>query len=490
MAAIITEKFRVNNAKQFKEDFGEAASSTYIFIGRPYLWGTDDTVVTPVDSIDDEIDAWSDMIAMKKIASGDVSHGLVRRDWTSGVSYDEYRHNYSSSNTAPASGATNLYDARFYVVTEDYNVYKCIRTGRDSSGTVVASTVKPTGTDPANLVSTSDSGAASGRGYLWKYMYSISASDVIKFVTNDFIPVKTLGAQTEIDGETGLGSAAADDGSAQWDVENQAVDGAILHVNVVNGGSGYNNGTYTSVPIKGDGSSGACTVVVASNAISYVTVTTAGTGYKRAQINISDITGIGSGSNGSLEPIISPVIGHGADPIQELGGNYVVVNSRLEFAEGSGDFPTDNDFRRIGLIQDPFEDGTTTVATASTLATYSQMTLDGVANLSVDDIILNASADGSGVAVARVVSINSSTNVVSFLPVANSDGGYEDFSAADDIYINNSGSISDSTNDVDSVSSSFPEAERYSGQVMYIENRGAVSRAADQIEDIKLIIEM
>ena len=36
MAAIITEKFRTHSAKQFIEDFGEAASSTYMFIGRSY----------------------------------------------------------------------------------------------------------------------------------------------------------------------------------------------------------------------------------------------------------------------------------------------------------------------------------------------------------------------------------------------------------------------------------------------------------------------
>ena len=42
MAAIITEKFRTHSAKQFIEDFGESASSTYMFIGRSYPW-TDDT---------------------------------------------------------------------------------------------------------------------------------------------------------------------------------------------------------------------------------------------------------------------------------------------------------------------------------------------------------------------------------------------------------------------------------------------------------------
>ena len=35
-----------------------------------------------------------------------------------------------------------------------------------------------------------------------------------------------------------------------------------------------------------------------------------------------------------------------------------------------------------------------------------------------------------------------------------------------------------------------PEMTRFTGQILYVENRGAVSRAADQIEDIKLIIEM
>ena len=276
------------------------------------------------------------MIALKKVAPSDVSHGLVRRNWTTGTSYDEYQHDISTSNTAVASGATNLYDSRFYVITDEYHVYKCIRTGRDSSGAVVNSTVKPTGTSPTTLVETSDTGAAGGRGYLWKYMYTIGASDTIKFVTNDFIPVKTLGAQTEVDGETGIGSAASDDGSSLWDVENQAVDGAVHHIEVTNGGSGYNDNDYTSVAILGDGQNGECTVHVSGNVVTHITVTTPGSGYKRASIDINGITGIGSGANATAKVIISPLYGHGANPVEELGGNYVIVNSRLEFNEGAG----------------------------------------------------------------------------------------------------------------------------------------------------------
>ena len=180
--------------------------------------------------------------------------------------------------------------------------------------------------------------------------------------------------------------------------------------------------------------------------------------------------------------MISPQYGHGANPVEELGGNFVMVNSRLEFAEGSGDFPTDNDFRRIGLIQDPFSTGTT-VATGTNYAAYHKMTLSSVTGLAVDDEIRDASADGSGVAVSKILSITG--NVVSHIPQANNAGGYVNFSATDTVF---KGASSIGT--VSSVDSTFPEIVKYSGNIMYVENRGAVTRAADQIEDIKLIIQM
>ena len=486
MAAIITEKFRTHNAKQFKEDFssGETASSTYIFIGRSFAWPNDAVPTAPANSVGEELDAWSDMIALKKVPTGDVTHGLVRYNWTENVTYDEYQHDVSATNTSTATAASNIYDSRFYVMTEEYNVYKCIRTGRDSNGAVIASTVKPTGTNATTVVETADTGRGTGRGYQWKYMYSISASDVIKFVTNDFIPVKTIGAQTEIFGTNGvLGVTAANDSTAQWQVENSAVDGAVLHVVVTAGGSGYTNGdgAYENVDIDGDGSLGKCTVHVSGGVITHVTVTTQGSGYRRASIDIA--AAVSGGTGAVAKVIISPLIGHGADPVEELGGNYIIINSRFEFGEGGGDFPTDNDFRRIGLVQDPFKKGQTVVGSDTSMTAYSQMTLSNAAGLSPDDIIKDSGTDGVGVAVSRIVSINGT--VISQIPVANSEGGYATFANADSVYLGAA-----LIGNVSSVDASHPEVEHYSGNIMYIENRGAVSRAADQIEDIKLIIEM
>ena len=126
MAAIITEKFRTHSAKQFIEDFGESASSTYMFIGRSFPWTDDTSPPTPANSVGENMDAFSDMVALKKVSSADVTHAVSRKNWTSGTTYDEYDHTISATNTSSGSSATNLYDSNFYVITDEYNVYKCI----------------------------------------------------------------------------------------------------------------------------------------------------------------------------------------------------------------------------------------------------------------------------------------------------------------------------------------------------------------------------
>ena len=477
MAAIITEKFRLHNAKEFKQSATETGNAMYMFIGRPLSWTDDNNPPTPVDSLNDEYDAYANMVALKKVSSTDVSHAIIRRDWTSGTAYDEYRHNYTSSNTA-TSGASTLWASTFYVVTSDYNVYKVISNNGGAN-----STVMPTGTS-TSILTTAD-------GYKWKFMYSISASDVIKFVTSDFIPVKTIGAKAAVDGDVGgLGSAASDDNSAQWDVENGATDGTIEHARVTTGGSNYGSDGTSNVAISGDGTSGQLTVTVSSGAITAVAINAVGSGYSVASIDNSLLQTATSstGTGASFDIIISPKNGHGADPVEELGGNYVIANSRLEYAEGSGDFPTDNDFRQIGLIVNPTDAGGNTLSTATTLSALNRLTFNSGATMPVvDDTIANAASVVSGTAVGKVVSIDSTNRYIYFLPSADSVGNFNSFSATNTIFV---GSTSKGVISSGGVSGAYPEVSRNSGDIVYLENRGAVARAADQIEDIKLIIEM
>ena len=481
MAAIITEKFRLHNAKEFKQSATESGNAMYMFIGRPMSWTDDTNPPTPVDSLNDEYDAYANMTALKKVSSTDVSHAIIRRDWTAQTVYDEYRHNYTSSNTAN-SGATTLWASTFYVVTSDYNVYKVI-----SNNNGAQSTVMPTGTS-TNILETAD-------GYKWKFMYSISASDVIKFVTSDFIPVKTIGRKEAVEGDVaGLGSAADDDNSAQWDVEEAAIDGSIVHARVTAGGSysGASDNTY-NVAISGDGTGGQLQVTVSSGAITAVTINAAGSGYSVASIDdnlLKTAIGASSGSGAVFDVIISPKNGHGSDAVEELGGNYVIVNSRLEYAEGSGDFPTDNDFRQIGLIVNPTNAGGHTLSSATTLSALNAFTLASGATMpNVDDYIARAGTVVENTPVGRVVSVDSTNRIIYYLPAVDAVGDFNDFTTGNVFAGSSLGSLS-SIGTISSVSSSFPEVRRNSGDIVYLENRGAVARAADQIEDIKLIIEM
>ncbi len=491
MAAIITEKFRLNNAKSFVEEVGE--NNPYTFIGRGHAWADDSSPPTPVDSPNDEFDAYRNMVALKQISASDATHAIVRRDWTDGTQYDEYRHNYSSGNTA-ATGATTLWDSLFYVVTEDYNVYKCIANGTaDQTAAERAhnvSTEKPDHTTLATPTEADD--------YQWKYMYSISASDVIKFVTNDFIPVKTLGAKQAVDGslaDGGLNATGSNDGSAQWDVENGAVDGALDRVRIRSVGSGLTNGTYTTKTVYGDGTGGRCTVTVDGNEVVNAVITTAGTGYTYAYLLASDVSGPvnqpadGTSTSPNIEFIIGPKHGHGADAVEELGGNYVILNSRLEYAEGAGDFPTDNDFRQIGVIFNPTNYGADTLFTDATGKAYKTMELVSTAFSAptVDTIIRNANPEIASTAVGVVISVDSTTRIISYLPYPNEAGNITDFGNNQAIF-----SASSTAHGTTKTSAAIvnEDIKRHSGDIIYLENRGAVSRASDQIEDIKLIVEM
>jgi hypothetical protein len=503
MAAIITEKFRTHNAKQFIEDFSESGQSNYVFIGRSHDWTDENDPPAPANSESEEIAAFEDMIALKKVISTDISHGLVRYDWTTNTKYDEWRDNYSASNTTNVTGVSNFFDGRGYVITDEFKVYKCLRTGTNSSNATIVSDKKPTSVSSTVPEVTADTGASGGGlGYMWKFMYAVTASDVIKFVTNDFIPVKTLGAKSAVVGSGtngGFGTTATDDGSAQWDVENASVDGQIYHYVVTAAGSGYSNGstgTFTvDVNVEGDGSGAVATLSFDSGALDYVTHKSGtgswGTGYKRASFPAitSAITGITAGTGATIHAVISPIHGHGANPIEEMGGNYAIVNSRLEFGEGLGDFPTDNDFRRIGLIKNPIQSSDGTISGMTSMTATNTLTVASGTNISVDDLLQDQAADAVTTAKVRVVS-KSGANLKT-LPVVNAGGEYVAFANSDQVFVNGSNTKStDVTGTGVSANAAHPEMTRFTGQILYVENRGAVTRAADQIEDIKLIIEM
>jgi len=424
MASIVTSKFRVHNAQQFAESFSEASNTImYLFIGKNTTFPDDNNPPTPVNSTANiEFTPWRDMYAAKRITTADVTHAVPRYDWTSGTTYDQYDDQ-----------DTNLLEDDFYVMTEDYNVYKCL-----FNAGATASTTKPTG------VSTSPFTTADG--YIWKYMYTVTTAKALKFLTNDYIPVQQLDT---------------DDGTDQWDVQAAAVDGGIHVVKVTSGGSGY--ATAPAVTITGDGTGATANSTIVANTVTRVTITAAGTGYTRASVAFASGTA-------AATAIISPKGGHGADAVEELGGKYIMLNVRLDGTE-SNTFSTANEFRQVGIVRDPYLYGTTTRAVASSFRQSYKYQLSGISGtFTLDETITSGSNTASAV---EFTTPNLFTTLPLNLPFANTASVSGGTSGA-------SGTIAVITT---------PGLQPYTGDIIYVENRVPISRAADQIEDVKLIIQ-
>ena len=363
------------------------------------------------------------MFGAKRIQSTDVTHAIDRYNWTSGTVYDQYDDQ-----------DTNITDDDFYVITDEYNVYKCL-----FNAVATASTTKPTGVSTAPFT-TAD-------GYIWKYMYTVTTANALKFLTNDYIPVQTL---------------ASDDGTDQWDVQAAAVNGGIHVIKVVSGGSGY--ATAPAVTITGDGTGATANSTIVANVITRVTIITPGTGYTRATVAFA------SGA-ATANAIISPRGGHGADAIEELGGKFVMINSRLDGSE-SNTISTANEFRQVGLVRDPTLFGTTTRATASSFRQTFRYTVANTGNYTLDEIVT------SGSNTAFVVEWDATNSLLYTTKPLNSN-----FANGATI----TGGSSGTSRTITAISTA--SLEPYSGDLLYVENRVPIARATDQIEDVKLIIQ-
>jgi hypothetical protein len=332
----------------------------------------------------------------------------------------------------------------------------------------------------------------------------MSASEVEKYLSTDFMPVSTDST-----------------------VSSAATDGSIVSLKVT-AGSGYTDGTYYAA-VYGDGtsqgtSSGAIVRITVSSGViagfgltagADTTVHDAGAGYTYGTVNLASgytfsdsslasASAMG-GSGGSVEIFVSPKGGHGYDAVSELGGHYVVLNATMAQAEND-DITTENDFRRVGLVVDPYNYGTTTVASSSTIRQTYAMHLTTVSGTFDVDERLTQESTG---AIGKVVEWDSSLNIIYYQQERFGDygtngttGAYVAFSGANQI----TGATSGATGTPDAGSDSAvtlaggttltfsdgyanPDLEPDSGKIIYLENRKPISRSSDQTEDIKLIVE-
>ncbi len=501
MADLITREFRIHNAEQFKEQFTEsAADNIYLFIGKPRAW-PNDAEPPALSSTINEIyyTPYETMVAMKKIVGSDVSYSAPRYNWTSGTVYAQY------------NSTTDFFASQFYVVTDEFKVYKCL--GNNAGATSVN---KPTSTSTSTFT-TADS-------YVWKYMMTLNAADAVKFLTTDYFPVKTL---------------AADDGSLQWDVQAATVRGTIEYAGITTPGSAYVshtanvvsattntvtltagasavNSTYNNYAIYiasgtgagqirtisgyvgatriatlsanwttnpdatsvylvsprvvsvGNGTLFSAYSTVNAGAIASIVIINKGINYSQIALTIVGQTGTGAVIYGSL----SPVYGHGKNAVDELYAHNVTINITLTGAEASL-IPIGNDFRVVGLIANPkLTANTAANATALIYDMTTAFNFSGATGTFTNDEVITGATSGATAVVVK-------TNTLTQIAVNQLTGNF-----VDDEIITGGTSLTSAT----LTTKVLPLVDKYSGRVMYVRNQSPVYRSSSQIEDFRVTV--
>jgi len=522
MAKVISANFRIHNAEQFVEALSETtATNLYMFIGGPVVWPDESTPPTPSDSVANTAYAhWRDMISAKKLDGSDVSQIVKRYNWTTNTAYTAY----TDTNA-------DLYSNTFYVVTTSDHVYKCVQNNINSGN----STSQPTGTS-TKIIETDD-------GYKWKYLYTISPEDKLKFVTTDYVPVQKVGS--------------VDDGSNQFNVEDIAIDGAVDIINKTANGTSFlfDEGTLASVQntsvitlaasanttdgiyvnstvyitnnasrgeqsvisaydgaqrratlvnafsvlantssgyqlaptanVNGDGSAAKARCIGNSGTqVTKIEITKVGSSYTTANVTVYGNASHGSGATGTV--IIGPPGGHGSNAPVELGGHYVIVNARLSGNEDSK-FATSCDYRKVGLLRDPKQYSNVEAFFTGAQADQTfTLTLTGVTgtfgyppSTANDEVIYQGGTLGSSTANGTFVDFRDGNKI----RITDVLGTFVANSTVNTITGNTSGG----TATVSTIAT--PDMKRYSGEILYIENRAAITRSEDQLEDIKLVLE-
>ena len=544
MSAFVTDQFRIFNAGNFVDSVLDTNNSYYVFLGlsnptspspgfgRTSTWNDASGPPNPIDNFSYESQYGSTSLFGKRVVGDNIRRVVRKVEWTKNTYYDMYRHDYDANNKAPNSGTGRLYDANYFVVNSDYNVYICIENG--SSGVSGTTTSKGNQSEDEPTFTDLEPSAAgtSNDGYIWKFLFTISPSDIVKFDSTEYIVVPNNWATST---------------NSQIQSVREAGDSTlnlnqIKTVYIEDGGKGYSANTTTTVDIIGDGTGAKASVTSDGNGtITDIVVTAGGSGYSYGMVNLGAFGqptgGFPAGSvtaiPAKLIPIIPPSRGHGYDIYKELGADRVLVYAR--FDDSTKDFPTDTKFAQVGIVKNP-----STYTSENTIFTGSQYSSLGAikildysswdsTNLSIGSTITQVLPDNAGTAKGYIASYDKQSGVLKYYQdrslyyqQTNNRNNQTDYigvgsdANSKQLAFGTSGSIKflstpkpsdasvsvaftgstmvDGTREVDlgvyfTSGLANPEINKTTGDVIYIDNRKEVTRDSRQKEDIKIVLE-
>ena len=480
MSATITDTLKLNFLQSVYEKFLNTdvaigdSDRFYVGIGKSETWPNDSDLVVSVDaSSSNERDFRLSMQSVKLVT--DVTFTIPRVNWSRGSIYSSYDdERFAGKTLNPILG-----EYPFYALTDENNVFVCLKQGRNAQGIAVPSTVRPE-TNTGEPFELDD-------GYVWKYLYNIGSFEANRFLSSNFMPVQ------DVDSDTAVTPSEVN----QVLVQKRSIPGQILGIVIDSGGSGYDDNNPPSLTVNGNGSSAIASCIVSGGKIvdAFIKDSAAGTfsesnmgsGYDFASIAVAS----GTASLRAVLPKNRLGIGH--DPRIDLHCRGAMVNSKLEGNEG-GDFLVDQTFRQVGLIQNPRKDS---AQFDSFLGDSSFSTPTGYAlkYLLLDSVAATFSSPegeqlvGSTSLARAYIDKWDATNYKMYIH-QNEETGFKSF---------NSGEVVTATNaagsgTVDSAGIQgyglLTDIDKFSGDILYIDNRASIERDAEQTEDIKIVIQL
>ena len=518
MAAIVTDQFRILNANNFVETIDDSTNSYYVVVGlanptspvvgfgRSSDWNTE--TPNPIDNFNYTNHVGDTTIFGKKVTSDNIRRLINRRNWTQGTKYEMYRHDYSLKSPSPVTGSSRLYDSSYYVMNQNFDVYICIDNG--SSG--ISTTGNASQDEPLFTDLEPSRAGESGDGYIWKYLFTVPPSDIIKFDSTEYISVPSnwpTATTTQIQ-------------SVRENGDSTVNNNQIRKVYIDKQGFGYTqNQSGVEVNIIGDGTG--AKVVIDTDSQGKITKTNVSSGGQGYTYGMVDLGSLGSPTTrAKLVPIIPPSRGHGFDLYKELGTDKLLVYARID--DTTKDIPTDTKFAQKSIIKTPTSIGSTSTFTENQFSSVNAIkVISPTGTPVVGEKIEQTVTDGT--ALGYIVSYDTDTNVIKYyqdrsLVFNQTTGDQTDYvgvttnsrmlnfaSSADKIIAPTSGfsasvdqnfsgiSTNPTGNKVISLGVNFtdglanPEINKKSGEVIYLDNRPLITRNSRQKEDIKIILE-
>jgi hypothetical protein len=417
--------------------------TSYCFLSHIDPWLDDANPPAPLQDQQSIKNIFKSMFVAKLVTSNNISPVIQRIDWTSGKTYDYYQDNIDMFSTDPY-GILNL---NFYVRNRYDQVFKCLWNNNGSPSTAEPF-FQPGSYGTNNIYTGTD-------GYKWKYMYTIDVGTKQKFMDSNWIPIP-VGQNTPNPIQTSAGS------------------GDIEVINVTNGGSGYDPANAAiSVIITGDNIGASGTVSVTNGSISDIIVTSTGSNYSYANVSIVS----SAGSNATAIAPVSPIGGHGFDPVSELGCTRMMFTAEFNGSEG-GFIPTDIDYRQVGLVINPTALSTFPYPANSAIYKVSTdfIVAAGFGAFVSDETIFQGSSLATATYSATVLNFDVATNTIHLINTY----GTPTLNAP--VFSTNSGTVRTL------LSVSTPDFQTFSGYLAYVENRSGIQRSSDGIEQFRFII--